>query len=429
MVNSMRYLILSLALFSGWSSEAQVISLEEVLGTAIEDQNVIRYQSIRDMASDLKMHDPLVKEIALRIGFNGSVLGDTIYGYLRNEDDLRLQVSFNALGVRQKQKQVKSARLQTLTTRQGVLTHSALTDRYEALSEYVYTIPTLDGLKHLDTLLYHEHDIIKSMLATGILEVKVSRILDVEEDRNRVMLDINETAEKLRRAKLGIEKYAGTFSSIDMEQLASIEDLRQLFIFLKTSGYVEHPDNLALSAEIKMDSTVFAYTSAQNRQILDYVSVGYQNPLYLERPNKFNTSNNFAFRLGLLVPITANNRYKKGDALLDLQESQAEADEARIDRDQSWQSQIALLDGLFSDYDLATDLLDNSLIRQMLSNPALMANITPLEHVELEIAQQKLVLHQLELIQDIASAYIELLSLSGYLAWNPETNYLAKRTD
>ena len=137
MVNSMRYLILSLALFSGWSSEAQVISLEEVLGTAIEDQNVIRYQSIRDMASDLKMHDPLVKEIALRIGFNGSVLGDTIYGYLRNEDDLRLQVSFNALGVRQKQKQVKSARLQTLTTRQGVLTHSALTDRYEALSEYV----------------------------------------------------------------------------------------------------------------------------------------------------------------------------------------------------------------------------------------------------------------------------------------------------
>ena len=146
MVNSMRYLILSLALFSAWSSEAQVISLEEVLGTAIEDQNVIRYQSIRDMASDLKMHDPLVKEIALRIGFNGSVLGDTIYGYLRNEDDLRLQVSFNALGVRQKQKQVKSARLQTLTTRQGVLTHSALTDRYEALSEYVYTIPTLDGL-------------------------------------------------------------------------------------------------------------------------------------------------------------------------------------------------------------------------------------------------------------------------------------------
>ncbi|MBK8748961.1 MAG: hypothetical protein IPM04_14320 [Saprospiraceae bacterium] len=51
----MRYLILSLALISGWSSEAQEISLEEVLGTAIEDQNVLRYQSIRDIASDLKM--------------------------------------------------------------------------------------------------------------------------------------------------------------------------------------------------------------------------------------------------------------------------------------------------------------------------------------------------------------------------------------
>ncbi|MBK8748959.1 MAG: hypothetical protein IPM04_14310 [Saprospiraceae bacterium] len=66
----------------------------------------------------------------------------------------------------------------------------------------------------------------KVCFATGILEVKVSRILDVEEDRNRVMLDINETEEKLRRAKLDIEKYAGTFSSINMDKLATIEDLR-----------------------------------------------------------------------------------------------------------------------------------------------------------------------------------------------------------
>ena len=429
MIYNMRYLLTLLALFARWSSEAQVISMEDVLGTAKEDQNVLRYQSIRDIASDLKMHDPLVKEIALRIGFNGSVLGDTIYGYLRNEDDLRLQVSFNALSVRQKQKQVKSARLQSLSTGHAVVSHSALVDRYEVLAEYVYTLPELEGLKRLDSLLFHEHEIIKQMLATGILEVKVSRILDVEEDRNRVMLDINEVEDRVRRAKLEIEKYAGSFSAISMEQLASIEDLRLQFTFLKTSGLVAHPDNLALSAEIQLDSAAFSYSAAQNRQILDYVSLGYQNPLYLDRPNKFNTVNNFAFRLGLLVPITANNRYRKADALLDLKESQFKADEASLERDISWQSQIALLDGLFSDYDLATDLLDNSLIRQMLSNPVLLAHVTPLEIVELEIAQQKLELQQLELAQDIASAYVELLSLSGYLAWNPETNYLAKRTD
>jgi hypothetical protein len=429
MFNNPRRLILMLALFASWSSAAQVISMEDVLGTVKDDQSVLRYQSIRDMASDLKMHDPLVKEIALRIGFNGSVLGDTIYGYLRNEDDLRLQVSFNALGVRQKQKQVKSARLQTLTTNQALVSHEALVDRYEALSDYVYALPELDGLKRLDSLLNHEHDIIKQMLATGILEVKVSRILDVEEDRNRVLLDIHETEDRVRRAKLEIEEYSGSFSSISMEQLASIDDLRQSFIFIKTSGYVAHPAHLALSAEMKMDSTVFAYASAQNRQILDYVSVGYQNPLYLDRPNRFNTVNNFAFRLGLLVPITANNRYRKTDALLDLKESEAKADDAWIEREQSWRSQVALLDGLFSEYALAVDRLDNSLIHQMLTNPTLIAHITPLELVELEIAQQKLVLNQLELVQDIASAYVELLSLSGYLAWNPDTNYLAKHRD
>jgi hypothetical protein len=403
--------------------------MEDVLGTAKEDQIVQRYQSIRDIASDLKMHDPLVKEIALRIGFNGSVLGDTIYGYLRNEDDLRLQVSFNAFSVRNRQKQVKTARLQTFNTGQAVAAHSALVDRYEVLADYAYTMPVFDGLKRLDSLLYHEHEIIKQMLTTGILEVKVSRILDVEEDRNRVKLEIKEVEDQVRRSKLGIEKYSGSFSSISFEQLASVEDLRILFTYLKTSGFVSHPENLALAAEMQLDSAAFDYSAVQNRQVLDYVSVGYQNPLYLDRPNKFNTVNNFAFRLGLLVPITANNRYRKGDALLDLQESQVKADEASVERDHAWQGQIALLDGLFNEYDLASDLLDNSLIQQMLSNPALMAYVTPLEFVELEIAQQKLELHQLELAQDIAAEYIELLSLSGYLAWNPETNYLAKRNE
>ena len=429
MANKYKCLVVLLALLARWSTDAQVISMEDVLVTASTDQLISRYQSIRDMADDLKMHDPLVKEIALRIGFNGSVLGDTIYGYLRNEDDIRLQVSFNDFAVRKQQKSVKDARIETLTAGQAVVSHSALIDRYEVLSDYAYTIPELGALKRLDSLLLTEHEIIKAMLSTGILDVKVSRILAVEEDRNRVLLDIHEADDRLKRAKLDIEKYTGTFTEISLDSLATIEDLREGFAWMKTSGYVAHPNNLALSAEMQLDSTVLRYASSQNRQIFDYVSFGYQRPLYLERPNKFNTLNNFAFRLGLLVPITANNRYRKADAILDLKESQLKADESRMSRELSWQNQVAILDGLFSEYDLASDRLENSLIRQMLSNPALMAHVTPLEQVELEIAQQKLALHQLELGQDIAEAYVRLLGLSGYLAWNPDTNYLAKRVE
>jgi len=427
MISNIRRLVLLLALLARWSAGAQVISLEDVLATANKDQNLSRYQNLRDLASDLKMHDPLLKEIALRVGFNGSVLGDTIYGYLRNEDDLRLQVSFNDFAVRRQQKAIKSARVQTITTGLAAVSHAALTDRYKALSDYVYALPALEALKRLDSLLLAEHEIIKGMLSTGILEVKISRILDVEEDHNRILLEISESEERIRRSKLNIENYTGSFASISMERLASIEDLAESFEFFKASGYLSHPTHLALSAEIHQDSAIYGYASAQNRQILDYVSLGYQRPLYLDRPNRFNTFNNFAFRLGFLVPITANNRYRKADALLDLKESQIKADEARVDRDLSWQGQIAILEGLFSAYDLAGDRLDNSLIQQMLSNPILIAQITPLEYVELEIAQQKLALHQLELAQDIASAYVKLLNLSGYLAWNPDTNYLAKR--
>jgi hypothetical protein len=411
---------------AGGSSSAQVIRMEDVLGTAQVDPLVSRYQSIRDLALDLKMHDPLIREISLRVGFNGSVLGDTIYGYLRNEDDIRLQVSFNAFGVRRQQKQVKSARLNTITAEQAVLSHAAIVERYEVLSAYAYALPELKALLRLDSLLQAEHEIIKAMLGTGILDIKVSRILDVEEDRNRVLLDITEAEDQLQLAKLEIEKYTGNFSALRLEQLASIEELKTSVAKMQASGYVTHPDHLALSAEVQLDSAALGYASGQNRQVLDYFSVGYQNPLYLERPNKFNTFNNFAFRLGLLVPITANNRYRKADAILDLQESQVKMEEASLSRDQAWQIQLAILDGLFKEYSLADERLENSLIRQMLNNQTLLSNISPLEIVELQIAQQKLVLQQLELAQDIAEAYVELLSLSGYLAWNPETNFLAK---
>ncbi|MBK8748958.1 MAG: hypothetical protein IPM04_14305 [Saprospiraceae bacterium] len=98
---------------------------------------------------------------------------------------------------------------------------------------------------------------------------------------------------------------------------------------MKTSGYVEHPDNLALSAEIKW---IPPFLHIPPRKTARYWIMF---PLAIRIHYTLNVGINlillttFAFRLGLLVPITANNRYRKGDALLDLKESQAEADGAR----------------------------------------------------------------------------------------------------
>lgn len=58
MSNRYSYLIILLFLLARWSSDAQVISMEDVLATATTDQLISRYQSIRDLAGDLKMHDP-----------------------------------------------------------------------------------------------------------------------------------------------------------------------------------------------------------------------------------------------------------------------------------------------------------------------------------------------------------------------------------
>ena len=59
----------------------------------------------------------------------------------------------------------------------------------------------------------------------------------------------------------------------------------------------------------------------------------------------------------------------------------------------------------------------------MLGNRALYGSISPLDMVELEIAQQKLEVDRAELVAEIGKEYAELLGCTGL----PEAKYLLKK--
>jgi hypothetical protein len=101
------------------TARAQVRSIPDLLLPTGSDPGVTQFQSLLGTASGLRMHDPLVRQVALRIGFNGNSLGDSLLGYIRNEDAYRLQVGFNSLQERNRQKDIKNAGVGLLNAEYG----------------------------------------------------------------------------------------------------------------------------------------------------------------------------------------------------------------------------------------------------------------------------------------------------------------------
>lgn len=403
---------------------AQVRSTSDVLATAGQDTRRQQNLALQNTAQGLKMHDPLLRQIALRLGINGSALGDTIYGYLRNEDTYQLQVAFNSLQERRRQRQVKTAEVAALGAEGLFLQQEALIDRYEALAGYLFLEPHLAACLRLDSLLEKEHQILREMLASGVLDVKIAKVVNVEEDLNRNRLTLQDLDNTLALHKNRLQQYAGAFTDIDRSGLITLSEIRARAAMLKTTAPDQQPLFVLKDAEVALEQANLQYINAQNKQIFNNISVGYQNPLYLDRPNRFNTFNNFNLRAGFTVPLPANNRYKKSKAVLDLRDAQHDAAWAREATRKDLEQQWLRLDNLFRAYDTAQDRIDNSLIRKMLDNRELRAQITPLDIVELEIAQQKLLVSQAALLADIAEEYVLLLELAGVVG--DGRNYLAQ---
>ncbi|MBP8238430.1 MAG: hypothetical protein KAX50_00585, partial [Saprospiraceae bacterium] len=95
-------------LFAGLLS-AQPLRIADVLAGVDNDVRVRQSQELAEFATSLRYHIPILREVEARVGIRGSVLGDTIYGYLRNEDIYALQIETNSFREIKAQKNWRNA--------------------------------------------------------------------------------------------------------------------------------------------------------------------------------------------------------------------------------------------------------------------------------------------------------------------------------
>jgi hypothetical protein len=394
----------------------QVLRIADVFGSVENDLRIQQNADLQSTVQGLRMHDPLLQQVRLRLGVNGSALGDTIYGYLRNEDTYQIQIGFGSLQERRRQQQIKTTRIARLSAETRVLRQKATAQRLEPLAALLYTEPQLAACRRLDSLYEKQQQILQKMLESEIFEVKVSKIVATEADRERNQATIQALQNRILLEKAQLEQFVGPFAALDRNNAAHVTDLRAHFVFLKNITTDNNPLFALYAADVATQQAELDYVSAQNRQIFDHFQAGYQRPLYLERPKRFNTFNNVSFRVGFTVPITANNRFKQSNALLDVRKAQNEAAWVRQEVLTDQSNRTLRLDQLLSEYAQTEERRQSSLIKKMLNNPTLLAQISPLEIVEMEIAQQQQIVRQAALLADIGgawAAYLESIGVEG----------------
>jgi hypothetical protein len=418
-------LIVALVSFVPWA-RGQVLRTSEVLATARQDLRVQQTEQLALETSSLRFHDPWLKGVEARVGIRGSTLGDTIYGYIRNEDLYGLQITTNSFREIKRQKAYKTAQVNAFTAEKTVFLEEALLARYEALAGLHYAGMQVEALEMRAALLQKKQELLRLSAEKGF-EIRVKEVVSTEEDRLKTANSLMEARQQYKLWEAKIRQFLDTEQpiSIDTSDFISIRKIAQ---FAQLPATAAAPPEIAWRERVSdLEQARHLYLHSQNRQIFNSIRVNYDDPLYLTRPNRFNTFNNFSVRVGLTLPMPGNNNYSSSRAMISWREAQLSAQRAAQQYDTQGALQREHLAGLLQFYENLELQQAQSLIPGLLANEALRAVLSPMELVELEITQQQLTLRTLETARDATFSYIRLLNLSGLLVQAPPVNWLSER--
>jgi len=407
---------------------AQKSGFNEVVFSALTDVRLTQNQQTTEVARNLNFKVPLIRRAEARLGFNGSTLGDSLYGSVRNEDFYGFVIGPNSLRERKRQEDLKNAYIRQYQSERPVLLAAVLLERYQAITGWYFTKKIGVEQQNLADLTVKKMEILREKLEQG-LEVKVSDVLEAESDQNNLLLQIQETNNLARfhQAKLlqWLPDYA--LPPLDSSNMIAIRTIERRVSTLKNTRNTA-PILAFRQSQVQLASADRALENAQNRQIFNFLQIGYEDPvLPLVVPNRRRTFNNFSFRIALEVPIPGNNNPQRATAALEVLEARNNAQNAVQLNEKNVALQFVRVENLLASHKDCIEKTENSLIRRMLNDEKLRFQMSAAELLEAQIIEQKLLLRRITIEQEIMTEYIRLLDLKGVTAQEPLSNYLSEK--
>ena len=403
---------------------AQPVSMEAVLASARTDARVLAAADMPIFTQSLNYRLPLLRKVELRLGLNGNLFRDTLYGDIRNEDFYGLYIYPNSLRERRLQRDIQPAQASVYEAGSRIAWQQAVLERYQALTQLYFSGRLLEARASLDSLLSVKQRLMLQMLDQGV-EIKVKEVVDTENDRSALQFGMSEAKNDIRLQTAKIRSFVqpdATAEAVHFDSFITTDVIASVLAKMPE----ELPSMEYRISKIRLAQAGLALENVQNKQILSFIQLGYELPIVTEPlPKRLNPANNFSVRIGLALPLPGNNNLKRANAALELREAQNELKTTEQQTRKSIESQRIRVENLIALYRNLRDQTAESLIGKLLDADNSQVQLTPLELVELYVSRYKRDLRALETESEIADEYLKYLETSGKLGALPARNYLS----
>ncbi len=385
-------------------------TMSNILATAKTDAKLAYNQQIPTYINGLNYKLPLIQKLEFKLGADNFDLTGQQYG---------IGVSPNTFGQIKRQSAMKAVEINRNEAENNVFIHEALLERYQTLVDFNYANVLKQKEKVLETLLNQKNTTLKAMIQRG-LEVRIKDIADTENDRYAVQLALLQLDINLANSNEKLRQFIGSNNEIlvSFDNVIKVKDVEKIINLIKNNQDTQTPEILLAKTETEAKKAELNLENASNKEVLSSIQI-------VDAPKKDNPFNNFGLRFTLNIPLFDNNRLKKNELLIDIKKAENKENLLLINNQKSIKYQIVNIENLIKKYRIYADKSENSLIKSLLDNAKLMAEMSATELLDLKLTQQKTEVDLAKIEYEILHSYIELLNNTNLLNKTPFKNYLS----
>lgn len=415
--------ILSCMLLSAASIDDPIkLTAKDILSSVQKERRFVNSQKSIEYLNSLNFRTPYLREMRFRYG------ADDI---TNSKQQYALGLGFSAWGVAKRQQALKAAQLNTYQAKKEILTAEIIKERYDDIVDIYFSQKLLQKQQLLDSLLQQRQAAFKISLQRG-LTVKIKDLVETEEDLRQLKQEINESQALYAATYNQIRSYLDLSNDFifRFDNMISVNQMSKIIFQINTNKVIQTPEIKLLQNNIGLAQAELSLEEAAFKKIFDDIQV-----IYEKAPKNDFTIKDFAFRIGVNIPIKGNFRTKQNDILMEIKDAEIDYNFTYFETDRNVKRQTLKLDNKIKQYQQNFEQLQNSLAQTILnatnnknnkeSSAELAAAITPLDIIDLKIIQQKkevdLIISQYELVRE----FILLLDLTGELSKIPYRNYLS----
>ncbi len=407
---------------------AQKITISQVVSSAMRDAKLSVNQQNLSFNQGLNYKLPLLRKVDVRVGTNGNLTADTLDGGLVNEDYFALVLSTNNFKEMRLQRALQQAQSNIYIAENQYLSNQIIYERYQTIATIFHAKTLSEARFKLQQLLQDKEQILRLSLEQG-LNIRFKDIMDTETDKTALanaLLDYeNNIVIQEQRIRQFLNLNKNQTLDFDFQDFINPNSIELNVKSIKKDSNFLHPIIAFRQKQAEFSAAEYRLENAQNRQIFNFLQFGYNYLNYAPTPLKrFNPSNDIAVRLGLTVPLPANNNLKRAQTALKQKEDEQNTILAQAQQSKSIDIQYVKIENILKSLRLNEQNSKESLITKALKSDKILSQLTANEILDLKITALKMSLKQIELQSELSNEYLRFLELTGAFVREKEKNFL-----